>query len=374
MSIDRIPFLNLQRLNGFYREELLGAAASVIDSGWYILGEQVKKFEGAFAEYCEVKHVVGVGNGLDALRLIFRAHIELGNLKQGDEIIVPANTYIASILAISDSGLVPVLVDPDPDSFNLSMDGLERYLSSKTKGILAVHLYGQMCLMDELNAFARDHELLLFEDAAQAHGAEQVLGKAGACSDAAGFSFFPGKNLGALGDGGAVATENDELNEAVRYLRNYGSKKKYENRYKGLNSRLDEIQAAFLLVKLKHLDKEISLRKKIAHTYLEGIDNPLVALPKLELSCAHVWHQFVVRTDEREKFQGYLWDNGIDTLIHYPIAPHNQMAYKELNEMDFPITEAIHEEVVSLPIDPYLSDAEVCRVIESVNIYGTGNA
>lgn len=368
-----IDFLNLQKLNAQYREELIVAATEVIDSGWYIQGSQVQAFEQDFAQFCGVAHCVGVANGLDALILTLRAWKQMGKLQDGDEVIVPANTYIASILAISANNLTPVLVEPDPESYNLSVENTKEAISAKTKVILAVHLYGKLAPMPELMALAAEHNLLVLEDAAQAHGAEIDGVRAGAWGDAAGFSFYPGKNLGALGDAGAVTTQDAELAEIVRCLGNYGSAKKYENRYAGVNSRLDEIQAAMLKVKLRYLPAEIERRREIAIAYSQGITNPNLGLPFTAQEAAttglndHVFHLYVVRCNDRAAFQQALQSKQVQTLVHYPIAPHKQQAYSELNGLSLPITERIHEQVLSLPISPVMTDDEVAEVIRACN-------
>lgn len=371
-----IPFLDLKGINAQYREELIQAATDVIDSGWYIQGQQLKAFEQEFADYCGTKHAIGVANGLDALILIFRAYKELGKLKAGDEVIVPANTYIASILAITENSLKAILVEPDETSFNLSPEAVKNAISPNTKAILTVHLYGQLADMPAINAIAKTHSLLVIEDSAQAHGASLTGKKAGNWGDASGFSFYPGKNLGALGDAGAVTTNDDELAQTIRVLGNYGSHKKYENLYQGVNSRLDEMQAAVLRVKLKHLDNQTQRRQQIAIAYATGVHNPKLTLPITndELSIKslqyHVFHLFVIRTQLREKLQSYLSENGIETLIHYPIAPHQQMAYKNnqaWSKLSYPITEAIHREVLSLPISPVMTDEQLKTVIQTIN-------
>lgn len=369
MHEPEIPFLNLARLNATYKQELLSAAEDVIDSGWYILGEKLVAFERSFSSYCGVEYSLGVGNGLDALRIIFRSYIEMGLLAPGDEVIVPANTYIASVLAITDNALVPVFVEPDPVTYNLSCKNVAKSIGEKTRAILAVHLYGQLCDMDQLCILAKKSDLLLIEDSAQAHGARSKGRKAGAWGDASGFSFFPGKNLGALGDAGIILTKNKELYEMSASLRNYGSKVRYVNEHQGLNSRLDEIQAAFLSVKLKYLDKEISERRKISSMYRAEINSSDVELPICKDEEAHVWHQFVVRVDRREHFQNFLKTRGIHTLIHYPIPPHKQRAYSQFSHLHLPISESIHDSVLSLPIDPYMSVSEIQRVVLAVNEY-----
>lgn len=358
-----IPFLNLKAINERFKTEFEESFQEVLQSGWYLQGEQNKAFEKEFAKYCEAAHCIGCANGLDALRLSIKA---LG-LGMGDAIIVPANTYIASVLAISDNGCTPVLVEPDIETYNINPDLIESHITPHTKAIMVVHLYGQVAQMDKICALAKKYKLKVIEDCAQAHGVVFQGRKVGSFGDISGFSFYPGKNLGALGDGGAVITNNDTLAQKVRALVNYGSFVKYENLYKGLNSRLDEIQAAFLKIKLKHLEADNARRKEIATMYLERINNTQIVLPKCKTDS--VWHLFVVRCANREKLQAYLTDNGIQTLIHYPIPPHKQEAYKELNHLHFPITEQIHREVLSLPISPVMQDDEVKCVVNAVNAF-----
>ena len=362
-----IPFLDLKAINAQYRDELVDACTRVIDSGWYIGGSELEKFEQQFANYCGTKYAIGVANGLDALILTLRAWKELGKLKDGDEVIVPSNTYIASILAISANNLMPILVEPCVDSFNIDPKKIEAAITSRTKAILPVHLYGQLADMPAIMAIAKRHELLVLEDSAQAHGASLDGKRAGSWGDASGFSFYPGKNLGALGDAGAITTSDEELANTLRALRNYGSHEKYKNLFQGVNSRLDEIQAAMLNAKLSHLDAEIAHRRKVANTYLEGIDNKAIILPTKEHDSAHVWHVFVIRCERRDELQKYLADNGIQTLIHYPVPPHQQPAYKEWNELSYPISESIHAEVLSLPIGPTMTMEDVNRVIQICN-------
>jgi len=369
-----IPFLDLKAVNQQYQSELKEACSRVIDSGWYILGNEVAEFEKEFATYCETEHCLGVANGLDALVLILRAYMELGIMAKGDEVIVPSNTYIASILAISENGLTPVLVEPDIKTFNLDPVLIEAAITERTKAILTVHLYGQVTAMDEINAVAKKHNLKVIEDCAQAHGAlytnkEGQSKKGGSLGDAAGFSFYPGKNLGALGDAGAVTTNDSELANTIAALRNYGSHKKYKNLYKGINSRLDEIQAAMLRVKLRYLDKEIVARQTVAQAYLKGINNPLIELPVVEDVNAHVWHLFVVKTTKREQLAKYLTANGVQSLIHYPIPPHKQCAYQEWENASFPISEQIHEQVLSIPISPVINKTEIEVIIDVINTY-----
>ncbi|KNX78999.1 aminotransferase [Pseudomonas sp. 250J] len=364
-----ISFLDLKKLNSVYAEQLREACARVIDSGWFIGGQELANFERSFAEYCGVEHCVGVANGLDALTLTLRAWKEMGRLEEGDEVIVPANTYIASVLAITENRLKPVLVEPDPQTFNLSAEGVQAALTDKTRAVVAVHLYGQMADMKGIMALADQHDLLVLEDAAQSHGASIDGRRAGSWGHAAGFSFYPGKNLGALGDAGALATHDEALAKMVRGLGNYGSYRKYENEFQGVNSRLDEIQAAMLSVKLVHLDREIVARRKVATAYLEGIDNPGVRLPHLNAPEQHVWHLFVVRCERREELQRHLHDSGVQTLIHYPIPPHKQQAYSAFGNLSLPLTEAIHREVLSLPISPVMSEDEVQAVVRAVNAF-----
>ena len=365
-----IKFLDLQQINAPYEAAFEAKLKLVSAKGWYILGDEVKAFEADFSNYCGTKHCIGVGNGLDALVLIFRAYIELGQLNKGDEVIVPANTYIASILAILQADLVPVLVEPDVDTFNISPDLIIANLSPKTKAVLAVHLYGQLANMESINRIAKQHGLLIIEDAAQAHGAINTQGfKAGNLSDAAGFSFYPGKNLGALGDAGAVTTNNNDLAKMIFSLRNYGSEQKYYNDHIGYNSRLDELQAGFLNVKLPHLDTENEQRKVIANRYLSEISNPKIVLPQYNGGRHHVFHLFVIRTENREALQKHLLDFGIQTMIHYPIPPHKQKALLEWNNRSFPITEKIHREVLSLPISPVMTVDETSEIIKIINQY-----
>lgn len=364
-----IPFLDLKALNAQYREDMIKACTRVIDSGWYIHGNECKAFEDEFAAYCGTKYCIGVANGLDALILILRGYKELGIIQAGDEVIVPSNTYIASILAISENGLIPVLVEPLVDTYLLDPERIEEKITAKTKAILAVHLYGQVCDMEAINAIAQKYALKVIEDSAQSHGAYFGDKRSGGLGDASGFSFYPGKNLGALGDGGAITTDDFALAETVRALGNYGSHKKYENLYKGVNSRLDEIQAAILRVKLAHLDIEIENRRKIANYYLENIQNEKIILPSLKEQKGHVWHLFVVRVNERDALQKYLSENEIQTLIHYPIPPHKQSAYREWNELSYPVSEKIHAEVLSLPISGIQTLRDTQKIIDTVNLF-----
>jgi dTDP-4-amino-4,6-dideoxygalactose transaminase len=364
-----IKFLDLQKINQQYQEQFLKKMNVVLDKGWLILGDEVKMFERNFAEYCGVKHCIGVGNGYDALVLIFKGYIQIGKLQKGDEVIVPANTYIASILAILQVDLVPVLVEPKLETYNINPDLIQHKISLKTKAILAVHLYGQLAEMEAINLIAKQNNLLVIEDAAQSHGAVSYHEIAGNLSDAAAFSFYPGKNLGALGDAGAITTNDDALTKVLFALRNYGSEQKYQNEYIGVNSRLDELQAAFLNVKLPHLDSENEIRHSIAKRYLSEIKNEKIVLPTWDFSGNHVFHLFVVRTLERDALQAYLKQKNIETIIHYPIPPHQQKAFASWNSLFLPITEKIHQEVLSLPINPIMTEDEVDYVIRILNQY-----
>lgn len=365
--MEKILFLDLLKINKSYENEIKDALMKTFDSGWYILGNEVKEFERNFAEYCETKHCIGVANGLDALILILQAYKQLGKLNCGDEIIVPANTYIATILAISKENLTPVLVEPNLDDYLLNVEKIEEKITNKTKAIMPVHLYGQTANMENIKSIAQKHGLIVIDDCAQAQGAFYKGKRTGALADASGFSFYPGKNLGALGDAGAITTNDDTLAETLRILRNYGSEVKYCNLYKGINSRLDEMQAAVLKVKLKYLDKDNEKRRKIAEKYIAEIKNLEIFLPKVGDRMSHVWHVFPIRTAKRDKLQKHLEQNGIQTIIHYPIPPHKQMAYKEWNEVSLPITEKIHREILSLPISPVMSMNEVEIVIKAIN-------
>jgi dTDP-4-amino-4,6-dideoxygalactose transaminase len=371
-----IKFLDLQKINAVYQESFQEKLKMVLDKGWFILGDEVQSFETNFANYCGTKYCIGVGNGLDALVLIFKGYIQLGKLQKGDEVIVPANTYIASILAILQADLIPILVEPRLETYNINPDLIADKITSTTKAILAVHLYGQLAEMDKINAIAKEHNLLVIEDAAQSHGASSVISsvvegqsKAGNLSDAAAFSFYPGKNLGALGDAGAITTNDEVLAKTLFTLRNYGSKEKYHNEFIGVNSRLDELQAAFLNIKLPDLDTDNEKRKTIAKRYLSEIKNDRIILPTWDLSDNHVFHLFVIRTNDRDAFQNYLNENGIETMIHYPIPPHKQEAFGYWNLLSFPVTEQIHNEVLSLPISPIMTNYEVDFVIETINKY-----
>lgn len=365
-----IKFLDLQKINDQYSAEFREAFARVLKSGWFILGKEVEKFETEFAEYCGTKYCIGVANGLDALILIIEGYKQLGFMKEGDEIIVPSNTYIASILAISKAGLTPVLVEPDPVTFLIDPTKIEEKITDKTKAILPVHLYGRLCDMSAIQKIANKYHLKIIEDSAQSHGAVLNGKRSGNLGNASGFSFYPGKNLGAIGDAGAVTTNDGELAETLKALRNYGSHKKYENIYRGINSRLDELQAGLLSVKLKYLDAETNIRRNIAERYNAEIFNIKITLPQLPADRnEHAWHLYVIEVSERESVQLYLAEKGVQTLIHYPIPPHKQMAYSEWNDFSYPISEKMHREVLSLPISPVMTNEEVTKVVEAVNSF-----
>lgn len=364
-----IKFLDIKKITERYSEEIHLAAKRVIDSGWYLLGEEVEKFQYNYAEYIGTEYCIGTANGLDALRIILRAYIELGVMKEGDEIIVPANTFIASILAITDNRLKPVLVEPDDNTYQIDDLNIESHITSKTKGIMIVHLYGQCSFTKKIKELCSKYDLKLIEDNAQAVGAKYNDKRTGALGDASGHSFYPGKNLGAFGDGGAITTNNNELAEIIKSLTNYGSGKKYHFEYKGFNSRLDEIQAAILDVKLKYLDRDNERRKDIADYYLNNINNNEIILPKLVYRESHVFHLFVIRTSKRDELLDYLLNKEIQVQIHYPVPPHKQKAYKEWKKLYFPITEKIHKEILSLPISPVLTDNEVKKIVETVNSF-----
>lgn len=363
-----IPFLDLKKVNNKYRKELINVVTKVIDSGWYIRGEQVEQFETQFSKYCGSTYCVGLGNGLDALTLALRAWKELGKLSDGDEVIVPSNTYIATILAITENRLVPVFVEPDTSTYNICPHGIKEVITPRTKAVIAVHLYGKIAPMRSIMSIANNYGLLVLEDAAQAHGAETDGKKTGSWGHAAGFSFFPGKNLGALGDGGALVTSDSKLAAKVRELGNYGSEKKYFNKTKGVNSRLDELQAAILSLKLKYLDDDNRHRRAVAKQYCERIKNPYISfLPVGGLD--HVYHLFVVRSEYRNQLFEYLEKNKIQTLIHYPLPPHKQIAYREFVSLDLPLSELIHKEILSLPISPVINSLQVDSVINACNSF-----
>lgn len=363
-----IKFLDLQKINLQHQEEIEAAMLRVFRSGWYVLGKEVESFEENLANYCGVKNAIGVANGLDALRLILKAYIELGIMREGDEVIVPANTYIASILAITDNKLTPVLVEPDLQTFNLDFDKIEEKITPRTKAIMVVHLYGKVCWSNKLQEIANKHNLKVIEDNAQAIGAEWNGIKTGALGDAAGFSFYPGKNLGAIGDGGAVTTNDVRLAEIIHALRNYGSERKYENKYQGLNSRLDELQAAVLNVKLNYLDHENEIRRKVAMYYIANIKNKNIILPEIpDNQLEHVWHLFVIRMAGRDDLYEFLTQHKIEALIHYPVPPHKQHAYLGLNQYSLPLTEKIHEQVLSLPMSQIISQQEMLAIVGTCN-------
>jgi dTDP-4-amino-4,6-dideoxygalactose transaminase len=359
-----ISFLDLKKINCKYETEFQKKLMSVLENGQFILGNEVKSFEIDFAKFCNKKFCIGVGNGLDALILIFKGYIQLGKLQKGDEVIVPANTYIATILAILEADLIPVLIEPNPETFNLNTDLIPAKISPKTKAILVVHLYGQLAEMDKINTIAKANNLLVIEDAAQSHGAfyNDISN-----NNAVAYSFYPGKNLGALGDAGAIVTNDEHLSNVVSSIRNYGSTIKYHNEYVGINSRLDEIQAAFLNIKLPFLNADNEHRRTIAKRYITEIKNSTIKLPTWDFSKNHVFHLFVIRTKKRKELQEYLKNNGIETMIHYPIPPHKQKAFEKWNSASFPITEEIHDEVLSLPISPVLSTDEVDFIIKKIN-------
>jgi len=359
-----IKFLDLNKINKPYENAFQNKLRSFLNSGWYILGDEVKLFEKNFAEYCQSKYCIGVGNGFDALTLIYKGYIQLGKMQKGDEVIVPANTYISTVLSIIQADLVPVLVEPKLETYTINPNLITKKITKKTKSILAVNLYGQLAELDAINEIAKKNNLIVVEDAAQSHGATLNNYKS---KNTQAFSFYPGKNLGALGDAGAIITSDDQLAEVLFSLRNYGSQVKYYNDFIGVNSRLDELQAAFLNVKLPNLDTENQVRKKIAKRYLFEINNDNITLPFWDFSDNHVFHLFVIRTPNRKELQDYLKQNGIETLIHYPVAPHQQNAFQNWNNLQFPITEKIHNEVLSIPISPVMKDEEVDFVIQKMN-------
>lgn len=364
-----VKFLDLQKVNAQYHQELKEAANRVIDSGWYLLGEELNQFESDYSKFCNTQYALGVANGLDALRLIFRAYIEMGVMNHGDEVIVPANTYIASVLAITDNNLIPVFVEPNESTYNLDSAKIEEKITSKTKAILAVHLYGQISIDHNMLALAEKYGLKVVEDGAQSHGAEWNGKISGGIGDVTGHSFYPGKNLGALGDAGAVTSNDKELMNVISALRNYGSHVKYENMYQGYNSRMDEMQAAFLNVKLKYLKDDIDARRSVANFYLTNINNEKLVLPTVLSEVGHVWHLFVIRISNREEFQKYLLDHKVSTIIHYPIPPHKQKAYSNYEDQSYPLTEKLHNEVLSLPMSGVLSKDELELVVDTINNY-----
>lgn len=364
-----IKFLDLHKINARFEDEFKTQFQELLNSGWYILGKGVEAFEANYAKYCGTKYCIGVSNGLDALILIFKGYIELGKLKVGDEVIVPANTYIATIIALFEAGLKPVFVEPNIDTFNIEAETIASHITKNTKAILVVHLYGQLVKMEAITALAKKENLLIIEDAAQAHGASSNKAKAGNLSNASGFSFYPSKNLGALGDAGAITTNDSELAKVVKQLRNYGTASKYENVRLGTNSRLDEVQALFLNTKLSYLDADNLRRREIANRYLSEIKNEKIKLPFYDGSKNHIFHLFVVLVEDRNHFIDYLKSNKIQTSIHYPKPPHKQQALNRFNHLKFPITEKIHETCVSLPISPVLDNSEIDIVIKIINDY-----
>jgi dTDP-4-amino-4,6-dideoxygalactose transaminase len=369
---DIIPFLDLKAVNASYEPELSRAIKRVLDSGWYLLGSEVENFEKEYANYIGSEHCIGVGNGLDALRLIFKAYLELGVMHEGDEIIIPANTYIASVLAVTDNRLVPVFVEPDINTYNIDPSNIEDKITSRTKAIMIVHLYGQNSMHPEIKKLSEKYSLKIVEDNAQATGAYYKFRRTGSLGHAAGHSFYPGKNLGALGDGGAITTDDEDLAFIIRALANYGSSKKYVNNYQGLNSRLDEIQAAILRVKLPRLDADNRRRREIAILYSSQINNKEITIPQSANNLTsqfqdHVWHLYVIRHPNRDELQRYLTKNRIQSIIHYPIPPHKQLAYKKWNELRLPVTEKIHSEVLSLSISPIINQEQIFYQIEVIN-------
>lgn len=364
-----IKFLDLGKINDIHSQEIEKAVNRVLNSGWYLKGKETESFEKNYADFIGSKYAVGCGNGLDALTLILRGYLELGLMKPGDEIIVPANTYIASILAITRAGLKPVLVEPHPDTLQIDENRIEEKISPLTRGIMIVHLYGQCAYTDKIGEITRRHNLKLIEDNAQAHGAKFSTRRTGSLGDAAGHSFYPGKNLGALGDAGAVTTDDRELADTIKALGNYGSHKKYVFDFQGINSRIDELQAAVLNEKLPYIDKENSRRREIAKIYRDEIDNPLIKLPKVSFEDDNVFHIFPIFSEQRDELQQYLKTNGVETIIHYPIPPHQQKCYPLWNQFSFPITEEIHRKELSLPISPVMTDEEVKEVVRIVNSF-----
>jgi len=364
-----IPFLSLKDVTALHGAEINEAVTRVVNNGWYLQGKENERFEENYAKYIGTKYCIGCANGLDALIWILRAYIEMGIMQYGDEIIVPANTYIASILAITENGLIPKLVEPNIETYQIDDNKIEEAITERTKAIMIVHLYGQCAYTEKIGELCKKYNLKLIEDNAQAHGCKYNGKRTGSIGDATGHSFYPGKNLGALGDGGAVTTDDEELAKTIRALANYGSAQKYVFKYTGRNSRLDEIQAAVLDVKLKYLDEDTAKRKKIAQYYIEHINNPLIITPIVKDWDAHVFHLFPVRCKRRNELQQYLTDNGIGTVIHYPIPPHKQECYKEWNHLSLPITEQIHNEELSLPMSPCLNREEITHIVNYVNLF-----
>ena len=367
--MDMIKFLDLKAVTAMHADEISAAVQRVVNSGWYLQGNENKAFAEEYARYIGTRYCVGCGNGLDALTLILRAYKEMGRLHDGDEVIVPANTYIATILAITENNLTPVLVEPRIDTFQIDDNLIERAITSRTRAIMIVHLYGRCAYTERINEICHNHNLLLIEDNAQAHGCRYNDRLTGSLGNAAAHSFYPGKNLGALGDGGAVTTDDEELANMIGALGNYGSERKYVFQYKGRNSRLDEIQAAVLRVKLKYLDADNALRRSIAMQYIEHIDNPLLTLPSTDYCHSSVHHIFPVLCSERDRLQQHLLNQGIQTMIHYPIPPHRQQCYADMGLMSLPITERIHREELSFPLNPTLQQEEIERIIEAANSF-----
>lgn len=360
-----IKFLDLEKVNNRFRSEIDNRIKTILDKGWYLQGEENEKFSHNFANYCGTKYALGVANGLDAINLIIRAY----GFGIGDEIIVPSNTYIATILAVSENGCTPVLVEPDINTYNINPNLIEEKITQKTKAIIVVHLYGQAVQMEKVWQLAKKYNLKVIEDSAQAHGALYQGKKVGNLSDVSAFSFYPGKNLGCMGDGGAVTTNDEEIYKKIKAIANYGSDRKYHHIYKGVNSRLDEIQAAVLDVKLPHLDSDNERRREISKYYRKNITNSKIILPKVYDENAHVWHIFAIRAEKRDELQKHLEDNGIQTNIHYPTSPHKQGAYAEWANRSYPISEEIHRTILSLPISPVMTDIEVKKVVEVVNAF-----
>ena len=363
-----IPFLSLKDVTALHGAEINEAVTRTIESGWYLQGKENEQFEKNYAQFIGTKHCIGCANGLDALIWIFRAYIEMGVMHPGDEVIVPANTYIATILAITENGLKPILVEPKLNTLQLDEDKIEEVITTRTKAIALVHLYGRLAWTEKIGELCRKYNLKLVEDNAQAHGCLTSDGKmTGSIGDAAGHSFYPGKNLGALGDGGAVTTNDEELSKTIRALANYGSQKKYVFKYTGRNSRLDEIQAAVLNVKLKYLIEDNAHRKKVAEYYIENINNPFISMPDIMPYSSNAFHLFPILCEKRDELQAYLHQHGIGTVIHYPIPPHKQECYKEWNNLSYPITEYIANHELSLPIGPTISTDEVKKIVNLLN-------
>jgi dTDP-4-amino-4,6-dideoxygalactose transaminase len=362
-----VKFLDLYQINERHRDEIESAIGRVLDSGWYILGGEAEKFENEFADFCGTKYAIGVANGLDALIISLKA---LG-IGQGDEVIVPSNTYIATALAVTATGAIPIFVEPDVDTFNLDPVQVEAAITRKTKAIIPVHLYGRACEMDAIMKIAKKHHLKVVEDCAQAHGAWYKGNRVGSFGDCGSFSFYPGKNLGALGDGGMITTDDEEIALKIRAIRNYGSLIKYDHQYKGMNSRLDEIQAAILSAKLPFLDSDNKKRRNIASFYRKEIKNAAIALPKIDARVfrSHVWHLFVVRCESRDNLKKYLFEHGIETVIHYPVPPYRQQAYKEFHDLAFPVSDRLHREVLSIPISPVMTEESLEEVVSVINAY-----